>query len=79
MAEKKTEAKVSPEVVEKETGKALSEQKKVRVRIPADKLNKHDVVVPVCVNGYTYQIKRGEWVEVPQTVADILEQAGYLG
>lgn len=79
MADKKTEVKATPEVVEKATGKALSEQKKVWVRIPADKLNKHDVVVPVCVNGYTYQIKRGERVEVPQTVADILENAGYLG
>ena len=53
--------------------------KKVRIRLPKDKLNKEDVVVPVCINGYTYQIKRGEWVDVPEEVARILEEAGYMG
>lgn len=47
--------------------------------MPKDKLNKEDVVVPVCINGYTYQIKRGEWVDVPEEVARILEEAGYMG
>lgn len=32
----------------------------------------------VCVNGYTYQIKRGRMVEVPKTVAEILRDAGRL-
>lgn len=77
---KKTEnADMIGEIVAKETGEALSKTDKVRIRIPADKLNKEDVVVPVCVNGYLYKIKRGEWVEVPQVVADILEKAGYMG
>ncbi len=67
------------EIVEKETGAELAKSPKVRIRLPVDKLNKEDVVVPVCINGYTYQIKRGEWVEVPQEVARILEEAGYMG
>lgn len=67
------------EIVEKETGAELAKGKKVRIRLPIDKLNKEDVIVPVCINGYTYQIKRGEWVEVPEEVARILEEAGYMG
>ena len=67
------------EIVEKATGEELANGKKVRIRLPKDKLNKEDVVVPVCINGYTYQIKRGEWVDVPEEVARILEEAGYMG
>ena len=52
---------------------------KVKIRIPIDKQNKDDLIVPVCVNGYIYQIERGKSVEVPETIADILENAGYLG
>lgn len=67
------------EIAEKATGEELAKGKKVRIRLPKDKLNKEDVVVPVCINGYTYQIKRGEWVDVPEEVARILEEAGYMG
>ena len=67
------------EIVEKATGEELAKSKKVRIRLPKDKLNKEDVVVPVCITGYTYQIKRGEWVDVPEEVARILEEAGYMG
>jgi hypothetical protein len=35
-------------------------------------------VVPVCINGYLYYINRGQTVEVPETVADILAQAQYI-
>lgn len=69
----------TPELVEQETGEVLGKSKKVRIKIPADKLNKEDVIVPVCINGYTYQIKRGEWLEVPEEVAKILDDAGYMG
>lgn len=55
----------------------LGKQKKVRIRIPVDKLNKKDTFVPVSVNGYIFQIQRGIAVEVPETVANILENAGY--
>ena len=67
------------EIVEKATGEELAKGKKVRIRLPMDQLNKEDVVVPVCINGYTYQIKRCEWVDVPEEVARILEEAGYMG
>lgn len=53
--------------------------KKVKVRIPVDKQNKEDKVVPVCINGYIFQIERGKSVEVPEEVARILEDSGYLG
>lgn len=67
------------EIVEKATGNELAKGKKVSIRLPKDQLNKEDVVVPVCINGYTYQIKRGERVDVPEEVARILEEAGYMG
>ena len=58
--------------------KALAAQPKVRVRIPKNELNEDDRVVPVSVNGYNYFINRGESVEVPQTLAELLEGAGYI-
>ena len=58
--------------------KALAPQPKVRVRIPKNELNEDDRVVPVSVNGYNFFINRGESVEVPQTVAELLEGAGYI-
>lgn len=62
----------------KEAGERIKSEKKVSVKIQKDPLNPKDGVVPVCINGYFYQIKRGEKVEVPETVADILENAGYI-
>ena len=64
--------------VAKETGVALKAEEKVKIKIPVDQLNKNDDSVPVVVNGYIYQIKRGERVEVPEVVANILEEAGYI-
>lgn len=51
---------------------------RVRIKIPVDPLNKEDSFIPVGINGYIYQIKRGVAVEVPQTVAGILEDAKYI-
>ena len=62
-----------------EVGKVLAKQKKVTLYIPKDPLNPSDDIVPVCINGYKYKIKRGEEVEVPKVVKDILKVAGYLG
>lgn len=62
----------------KEAGKSINELPKVRIKIPKDHLNKEDTVVPVTINGYTWSIKRGESVEVPENVAFILEEAGYI-
>ena len=62
-----------------ETGRQLAAQEKVRIMVPGDPLNPKDNSVPVCINGYVYQVKRGVRVEVPEAVAQILEDAGYLG
>ncbi|MDD6174919.1 MAG: hypothetical protein PUC59_04080 [Firmicutes bacterium] len=48
------------------------------MRIPKNELNEDDRVVPVSINGYNYFINRGESVEVPKTVAELLEGAGYI-
>lgn len=46
-------------------------QKTVRVRIPLTRTEKDDVYV--AVNGKGYLIKRGEYVEVPASVAEVLQ------
>ena len=56
----------------------LAAQKKVRVKISINPLNPDDRTVPVCVNGYSFFILRGQTVEVPQTVADLLAGAAYI-
>lgn len=62
----------------KETGKEVNEQGKVKIRIPLDPLNKTNLIVPVIINGYMWSIERGKSVEVPENVADILSEAGYI-
>ena len=62
----------------KNVAEALEKQKKVRVRIPLNPLNPDDVEVPVCVNGYRMVFRRGEAVEVSETVEEILAGAGYI-
>ena len=61
-----------------ETGRVLAKETKVRIRIPVNPLNEDDKVVPVCINGYNYFLNRGETVDVPKTVAEILEAAAYI-
>lgn len=61
-----------------EAGRMLAAEPKVRVRIPMHPLNEEDRVVPVCVNGYNYFLNRGETVEVPETVAELLAAAAYI-
>lgn len=73
------------------TKKLLSEQPKVSIKLhlPQEEMKKIEAAraagknaeIPfetVCVNGHIYQIQRGTKVEVPQTVADILEEAGMI-
>ena len=60
------------------TGRMMAQQEKVRIRIPLNPLNEEDTIVPVCVNGYHYWLRRGESTEVPKTVAEILENASYI-
>lgn len=63
----------------KKTAKELKEtQKMVTVIVPISERNPDDKVVPVTINGYTWQIKRGEEVEVPEEVKRILKEAKYI-
>lgn len=71
-----SEAEIDAEA--KQVGETLKKGGKVRIKIPVDKLNKSDTTVSVCINGHLYRIKRGETVEVPEVVADVLEEAGYI-
>ena len=61
-----------------QTGAELKKEKKITITIPKSELNPHEMNVPVTVNGWTYNIKRGERVEVPMTVFNILKEAKYL-
>lgn len=62
----------------KKVGKLLKDEKTVRIKIPKDQLNPKQDSVPVMINGYRYRIKRGETVDVPQSVASLLEKGGYI-
>lgn len=79
------------EKIADETGRALAKQPKVKVRLPLSQEERQKLeaqqnagkdvkwpYIPVQVNGYIYQIQYGKTVEVPQTVAEILEQAGLI-
>ncbi len=44
---------------------------KVKIKLPLSRTEKDDVYV--AVNGKPYQIKRGETVEVPDYVAEVLQ------
>jgi hypothetical protein len=46
-------------------------EKKVKIKLPLTRTEKDDVYV--AVNGKSYQIKRGETVEVPDYVAEVLQ------
>lgn len=48
----------------------MSEEKKVKIKIPLTRTETDDVFVGV--NGKTYLIKRGEEVEVPESVVEVL-------
>lgn len=77
--------------ITKSTAQLLSEQPKVKVKLflspderkklETAKENGKNMEWPsefVSVNGHTFQIQRGVDVQVPQTVAEILEQAGLI-
>ena len=53
----------------------LAAQPKVRIIIPKDKHEKEGSFETVQLNGYTYQIKKGVYVEVPQQIADIIMES----
>ena len=51
--------------------KATAKPKTVKIKLPLTRHEKEDKYV--AVNGRTYQIKRGETVEVPEYVKEVLE------
>lgn len=65
-----------------ETKKEIKETKVVEktktIIIPVDEKDP-DNFVPVCINGNIWQVKKGEEVEVPEEVYNILKRSGYLG
>lgn len=63
---------------EEQTLEMLSKEKKVRVRIRKDDNNPNYVTERVYVNGVCYQIEVGEYVDVPETIAKMLEDKGII-
>ena len=63
---------------EAETKAMLDAEPKARIRIAKDKNNANYVTERVFVNGYPYMVEVGEWVDVPQTIADILAEKGVI-
>lgn len=61
-----------------QTGETLKKEGKIKIKIPIDKSNEKDLIVPVCVNGYLYQLERGKTLEVPESISEILSEAGYI-
>ena len=61
------------EVNKAESKKVIASEKEnlVTVEIKKDREHREDVLV--CVNGKNFQIKRGEKVEVPEYVCEVLE------
>ncbi len=49
----------------------MATEKKVKIKLPLTRTEKDDVYV--CVNGDSVLIKRGEWVEVPESVKEVLD------
>lgn len=52
--------------------KKYAAEPRVRVKV------KNDGPVTVQVNGYSFLIRENVWVEVPESVRDILDEAGYI-
>ena len=65
------EAKMTEKQPKEESTKAAEQPKTVKIRLPLTREEKDDVFVGL--NGRTYLIKRGETVEVPEGVAEILK------
>jgi len=64
--------------VANQTAKAIKNKKMVEIKIPIDPQNPKDLIVPVIINGYRWEVKRGVKVSVPEPVAKILENSKYI-
>lgn len=63
------------------TVEELHKQQTQRIRLYQTPEDSSDLPLPdvtVAVNGHVYQLQRGKPLEVPDTVAEILEQAGHI-
>lgn len=63
---------------EEQTMAKLEKEKKVRIRIRKDDNNPNYVTERVYVNGVCYQLEVGEYIEVPETIAKMLEEKGII-
>ena len=72
-AQKEKDEAVEKALNKAETKKVIASEKEnlVTVEIKKDREHREDVLV--CVNGKNFQIKRGEKVEVPEYVCEVLE------
>ncbi|KDE46296.1 UNVERIFIED_ORG: hypothetical protein BDK47_13327 [Anoxybacillus amylolyticus] len=88
---KKQMSEKEMEVVTLNTAEELKNQEKVKVRLhlPPEQKQKLEAAMEqgkevqwpyqvVAINGYVYQIQLGKTVEVPKSVAEVLEQAGLI-
>ena len=50
-----------------------SEKTMVRYRLPVNMADLDEAIF-VAVNGESYRIKRGEWVEIPDYIAEVLDR-----
>lgn len=77
--EAKTESKLTEAQkrakLERDLHEAMQKAKKdtVKVKIPKTETEREDVFV--CVNGFSYLIQRGQEVEVPKFVAEVLKNS----
>lgn len=55
---------------------AIEGEPTTRVRLPL--ISKNDPVVDVTINGASFAVPRGQTVELPQSVVEVLEHAGLL-
>lgn len=66
-----TETEAATETAPKAKTVKAAAPKMVQIKLPLTKSEKDDVYV--AVNGKSYQIKRGVYVEVPASVAEVLQ------
>lgn len=58
--------------------KRFGEMKKVKIKLPIDRLNPKDLTVFAQLNGFTFTMKRGVEIEVPEVIKDLLVRYGEL-
>ena len=72
-------AKMERQVMDelKSSARKVQAEERVKVRLPILP-DAQDAEVFCGVNGKTFRIKRGETVEVPESVREVLENCGYI-